>query len=118
VLDPESAGAGFAMLGLLVKRLAEPRVFMVELLPWLALGGLLGYARWRTAAMWLPVGLHAGWLVSNRLLQAWAASLSPSAPLARELMQAGLMPMVALLLTGIVLHFITPEQEDCSHAGD
>ena len=34
----------------------------------MAWGILLGYAVWRTGALWLPIGLHFGWNVALPLL--------------------------------------------------
>ena len=122
VVDPEGSAAGFHLLGLLAKRLADPWVLTAGFLPLFALGGLLGYARWRTASLWLPVGLHAGWIFSTRLFQELAKPLHLPAPFARALvgdtLQHGWIPLVALVVAGIVVHFIIPVQEDFEYGGD
>ncbi len=67
VADPEAAGTGFEMLRLLAGRFADWRCVCGHFLPLLALGGVLAYARWRTASLWLPVGLHTGWLFARAM---------------------------------------------------
>jgi membrane protease YdiL (CAAX protease family) len=62
VPDPDAAGVGFQMLRKIVAQVSEPRIVFGTFLPLLALGGLLAFARWRTASLSLPIGLHAGWL--------------------------------------------------------
>ena len=77
---------------------------------------------WRTASLWLPVGLHAGWIFSTRLFQELAKPLQLPAPFARALvgdtLQHGWIPLVALVVAGIVVHFIIPVQEDFEYGGD
>lgn len=112
VVNPESPWAGFELLRLLAKQMAEPWVLTAGVVPALVFGGLLGYARWRTASLWLPVGLHAGWTFANRLFHDFAKPLKVGATL-----QDGLLPLVALILAAVVLHFITPRHGDF-HYGD
>ena len=82
---------------------------------WLAFGGVLGFARWRTRSLWLPVGLHAGWIFANGMFLAVALPLNQPDPIARVLVGAtlrdGLIPLLAVALAGIVLHFMTPAAE-------
>ena len=83
--------------------------------PLLALGAVLAYARWRTASLWLPIGLHTGWLAAKAIL----ASLSQAkgageAVLSGALLQQGLIPLAAIVLAGFLAHHITfdPEHEE------
>jgi membrane protease YdiL (CAAX protease family) len=99
VPDPDASGVGFELLGLLLGRLAQPSVWVLEILPLLAMGGLLGLARWRTGGWWLPLGLHAGWVVANDLLVGF-----PSAARGHWLiggaLDEGLIPLAGFLLAG------------------
>lgn len=101
VSDPEAARPGFEMLRLLVMRFAEPAALLGSFIPLLALGGVLAYARWRTASLWLPVGLHAGWWFSKSLL----AELN-AVPSHNWLLQ-GIVPLAAILIAGVLARFLS-----------
>ena len=68
VVDPDAAGVGFELLRKIAAQFSEPRAVFGSLRPLLALGVVLAYARWRTASLWLPIGLHTGWIFVNGLL--------------------------------------------------
>lgn len=73
-VDPEIAHSGLAMLGLLTTMLLEnPCHHLAWILPWFMLGLVLGYARWRSKSLVLPVGLHAGWIFAMALQGRWFA---------------------------------------------
>jgi membrane protease YdiL (CAAX protease family) len=101
VKDPEAARPGFEMLHLVGMRFAEPGALLDSFVPLLALGGVLAYARWRTASLWLPVGLHAGWWFSKSLL----GELNP-APSHQWLLQ-GMVPLAAILIAGVLARFLS-----------
>ncbi|MBN8458583.1 MAG: CPBP family intramembrane metalloprotease [Verrucomicrobia bacterium] len=113
--NPEGSQVGFEVLAGQIVRLSDPWIIVGVLLPWLAFGGVLGFARWRTRSLWLPVGLHAGWLFANGMFLAVALPLNQPDPIARVLVGAtlrdGLIPLLAVALAGIVLHFMTPAAE-------
>ncbi|SDU30133.1 CAAX protease self-immunity [Verrucomicrobium sp. GAS474] len=59
-------GDGFRAVGLAFTPFAglgwcQPRLGLL-----VAVGLVLALARWRTGALWLPIGLHAGWIVAER----------------------------------------------------
>jgi hypothetical protein len=82
------------------------------LLPWLAFGCVLGFARWRTRSLWLPLGVHAGWALGNGLFLLLVVPLNQPDPIARVLVGAslshGLIPVAVVALAGMVIHFLTP----------
>lgn len=121
VVDPEGSRAGFELLSFQLKRLADPWIVASVLLPWWAFGTVLGFARWRTRSLWLPIGLHTGWVLGNSLFLTMAVPLNQPDPIARVLvggsLQDGLIPLVAMMLAGIVLHFMTPAPE-LDHGAD
>lgn len=67
VADPELPGVGFELLGKLASQFLQPRALLANFAPLLVLGGLLGWARWRTRSLFLPIGLHAGWWFAGSL---------------------------------------------------
>ena len=95
--------SGFAFL---------PKTFWQWREPGLVLGGfttlfvvalVLGYARLRTRALWLPIGLHAGWVFG---LKSFAkVSRHPAPPnlwIGGDLLH-GLGPVLVVVLTGAVV---------------
>jgi membrane protease YdiL (CAAX protease family) len=109
VADPEAARPGFELLRLLAVRFADGRSVLESFAPLLALGGVLAYARWRTASLWLPVGLHAGWLFAKGLLAklSTAAAGAAASAFSGSMLQQGLVPLVAILMAGVLAHFLT-----------
>lgn len=85
VADPDAAGTGFEMLGKLAARLADPQVLIGSFAPLLALGCVLASARLRTGSLWLPIGIHTGWILGNLVASSgngglpWAAIWFPIA---------------------------------------
>ncbi len=65
LLEPDGFSMGFTWLGSRIADFADWKIFLREFMPTLLLGGLLGYARWRTASLMLPIGIHAGWLFAS-----------------------------------------------------
>ena len=108
VADPEAARPGFELLRLVGMRFAEPGALLGSFMPLLALGGVLAFARWRSASLWLPAGLHAGWLFSKNLL----AELS--AMPAQNWLSQGVVPLAAILIAGVLARFLitNPASED------
>lgn len=80
-------------------------------LPWFAFGCVLGWARWRTASVWLPGGLLMGWLLADRLFskatQAIEFSDRFSVYLVSGSVQTGLVPLLGVFAVGGFVHLIT-----------
>ncbi len=114
VPDPDADGVGFQLLQMIGTRLADPRILIVEFLPLLAMGGVLGYARWRTASLWLPIGLHLGWKLAQVIFAKAAKPVPQSDDVAallsgRELVQ-GMIPLAAVLVTCALVYFLTQRE--------
>jgi membrane protease YdiL (CAAX protease family) len=80
--------------------------------PMLVLGGfttlfmvgvILGYARQRTRSLWLPVGLHAGWIIAKMGFTKIAQGNGVNWPWFGPDLLTGLVPVVVVLLTGAVV---------------
>lgn len=120
VPDPDGDGVGFTLLKMLGARLADPRVVVAELPGVAALALALGYARWRTASLWLPVGLHAGWKLADVLFVAVARPVPQADPLAALLagrnLTEGLLPLAGFLVLCGVVYFFTNGREGSDEA--
>jgi membrane protease YdiL (CAAX protease family) len=111
VPDPEAGRTGFELMRLMLSRFADWRSVFGDFVPMLALGFVLSYARWRTASLWLPVGLHSGWLFSKALLAKLSATTATGgAAISGGFLQQGLIPLVAIILAGLLAHYITAEE--------
>ena len=99
VADPDAAGTGFELLRKIAAQFSEPRIVLGTFTPLLALGGVLAYARWRTASLCLPIGLHAGWIFTNMILG--------GVPL-----KQGLAPLAGILIAGVLTHHLTRPADD------
>ena len=113
--DPEAASAGFVMLGKIFGRFADPMAIVSEFMVLSAVGVVLAYSRYRTASLWLPVGLHAGWVFGEKLFNAatWGV---PNLPrnvhwFVGETLKQGLLPLSVIAVTGILVHAMTRERE-------
>jgi len=107
IADPEHADAGFGMLRIMTGRMGAWQSACEILVPLLALGTVLAYARWRSAALWLPIGLHAGWLFAR---EAQTGLLDPiaGAPVLTELpWSPGCIPIITIVLAGVLAHRFT-----------
>ncbi len=111
VPDPDASGVGFELLKMMLSRLRSPAVWVREFLPLVAMGWVLGYARWRTASLWLPAGLHAGWILANGFFLSLARPVvsgdAISKVVAGTSLAQGLVPLVGTLAIGGLVHFLT-----------
>lgn len=111
VLDPDAAGTGFELLRKIAARFSDPRVVLGVFAPLLALGGVLAYARWRTASLWLPIGLHAGWIFVNAILASVTTAAGDPDSLiwliSGPSLQQGLLPLVGIVLAGVMITRLT-----------
>ncbi|MGD7652986.1 MAG: CPBP family intramembrane glutamic endopeptidase [Verrucomicrobiales bacterium] len=116
VADPEASGIGFELLEKTAMGFGDGRVVMGRFAPLLALGGVLSYVRWRTASLWMPIGLHAGWLFAAGMLGELTEPVMEMG--AREwvisggLLQQGLVPMLGIFLAGMLAHFLTDKSDE------
>ncbi|RYD23664.1 MAG: CPBP family intramembrane metalloprotease [Verrucomicrobiaceae bacterium] len=118
VLDPEASGVGFELLRKLIGRFSDPRAVFGAFTPLLALGVVLGYARWRTASLCLPIGLHAGWIFANAVLG--GVTLSTSRPdslmwvLSGATLDQGFVPLAGIVLAGILTNHLNLRSDDAA----
>lgn len=68
-------------------------------------GLILGFARMRTRSLWMPVGLHAGWIFWKMSFSKMSKRGAEDWPWFGRDMLIGLAPVLALLLTWAVVWF-------------
>lgn len=114
VLEPESMTAGLWLLGHIIGRFAEPMTLIAGLCTLTGVGLVLAYARWRTASLWMPIGLHAGWVFGIFVFKALTWPVAKLDPTFRFFigytLKEGLAPLIVVGLTGVAVHFLTRRQ--------
>ena len=102
-----------------------PQAFWQFSQPFLVLGGfttliiaglILGYARLRTRALWMPVGLHAGWIIGKMGLNKIADRVADAPPWFGPDLLVGIAPVLVLIFTACIvwwwLHDLPASQRD------
>ena len=111
-------GSGFEMTAAIFRKKAEPKLFFSEFLTLFAIGVILARARCATKSLWLPIGLHAGWIFANTLclgmtmpadaLKAGGFQFHAGGtgiPWIGEELKIGLLPLATLILTWLALEW-------------
>lgn len=108
IADPSSPGAGFELLGTILRHFADPVFFVTEFATLFFIGWILARARLRTAALWFPIGLHAGWIAAFKSHQMIYRQVE-SHPLfpwgVGESLRSGAVPLAVLAVTAVCCHF-------------
>jgi membrane protease YdiL (CAAX protease family) len=106
------ASSGWAELLNFTSVWPEPVVLLSGLASLFVAGWILGSAAVRTRSLWLPIGLHAGWVFAQQTSQVF---LRPAAPEVSALLPwvgpnlvsgavpTGILPLVALVATGLLV---------------
>jgi membrane protease YdiL (CAAX protease family) len=91
--------SGLALLPDTLSQFSQPGMLLLGFTTLLMVGIILGYARYRTRSLWMPIGLHAGWVIGKMSLmevvrhrEAW--------PWVGPDILTGLGPLLTLLATG------------------
>lgn len=100
---------GFRLLGATLSSFPEPALFGWAYLSLLLAGLLLGWAALKTRSLWLPIGIHAGFILGQQGMQ-WLAKFRAKPAdeflpwvgpnLVSGAVPTGLAPTAALLLIG------------------
>ncbi len=116
VLDPEAANAGFELLGQIFRRFADPTSMASEFSILAAVGVVLAYARYRTASLWLPIGLHMGWVFGVGIFKEATWPVFGLPDLVRLMvgphLREGLLPLSVVIVTGMLVHLMTRPREE------
>ncbi|MCP5535322.1 MAG: CPBP family intramembrane metalloprotease [Akkermansiaceae bacterium] len=116
VINPGDADAGFRMVALVARRFLSPQDFSLGFISLLVVGLILAYARYRTASLWLPIGLHIGWGYVHRIFQI-ITELSGDHLASAEVIigadrKSGLLPLSLLIATGLLVHVFVQISEE------
>jgi membrane protease YdiL (CAAX protease family) len=99
--------SGLALLPDTFSQFREPGLLLGGFTTLLLLGLILGYARDRTRSLWMPIGLHAGWIL-GKLALVDVTRHSEAWPWLGPDVSIGLAPLLTLLFAwGIVWWMLT-----------
>lgn len=105
--DPRAPWAGFQLLGSMIWHFTEPRFFVADFLTLFVLGLALAHARLRSGSLWLPMGMHCGWVLVFKLFhgQHFRIADGPIPPLlVGDNLRSGILPLAVIVLTTLVCH--------------
>ncbi len=108
VSDPTSVFAGFELLGKVLLHFTEPKFFVADFLTLTVVGIILCWARLRTRSLWFPIGLHAGWVYAYAAFNLYYnPAMHPLHPWGvGSNLRSGVIPLLALITTAVVCHFV------------
>ena len=108
-LPPVEWDTGFWLLGKIFGQLGDVQFLVAELILLFCVGWVLGWARLKTRSLWLPIGLHAGWVFGVKF---FSAATRKSAPLAEMLpwagpnLRVGFNSVIVVCLSGVIAWLI------------
>ncbi len=106
VIPPVEWDTGFWLLTKIFGQLGDVDFLLAELILLFCVGWVLGWARLKTGSLWLPIGLHAGWVFGIKLFSAAtrkAAPLEEMLPLAGPNLRVGFNSVVVVCLCGFLV---------------
>ncbi len=104
--DPRAWTAGFELLGLVLRNYLNPQFIAAELLTLFTVGMALAWARLRTGSLWLPIGMHAGWIFafkSFNLFHHPTPENGLGALFVGDSLKEGILPLATLALTWLLI---------------
>lgn len=93
--------SGFVLLPHVFSQFSEPLLVANKCLTLFVGGWILGYARLSTSSLWMPIGLHAGWIVAKMGFGKFTKRSGDLSPWFGSDLFAGIGPVVVLLATGL-----------------
>ena len=105
--DPGSSLSGFHLLQAILLRFQDLETVLFEFVSLTVIGLILGYARVATSSLWLPVGLHMGWIFAYTGFSYVAVSTPVTDPglhyLIGSNLKEGLFPLFTFGITALLV---------------
>jgi len=95
--------SGFNSIGHSFVQFGEPMLVLAGFTTLFLIGWILADARIRTASLWLPIGLHAGWILGNGVFNRLARREMLLLPWLGRNLLVGLIPLAVLGLTWLIV---------------
>src|SRR5205814_5744207 len=100
--------SGFESVAKSFSQFADPIMLLAAFATLLLIGVILADARLRTASLWLPIGLHSGWIFVSGLVGKLTRQTTIILPLLGKNMLVGLIPLALGLLTWGLIALLFP----------
>lgn len=100
--------SGFRSIAHSFAQFADPMLLLASFAALLLVGAILADARLRTASLWLPIGLHSGWVFVSGTIGKLTRSMSVPLPFLGKTMLIGLIPLALGLVTWGLIAFLFP----------
>ena len=91
--------SGFVSLAHSFDQFSEPMLVLAGFLTLFLIGLILAHARLRTQSLWLPIGLHAGWIFANGAFNKMAHREVVALPWLGKNLLIGIVPLGICLVT-------------------
>jgi uncharacterized protein len=95
--------SGFVSLSHSFDQFNEPMLVLAGFTTLFVIGIILGHARLRTQSLWLPIGLHAGWILASEAFGKIARREVMALPWLGRNLLVGLVPLSVCLLSWVLL---------------
>jgi membrane protease YdiL (CAAX protease family) len=95
--------SGFVSLAHSTDQFAQPALVLAGFTTLFVIGVALAHARLRTRSLWLPIGLHAGWIFFSEAFSKIARREVVALPWLGKSLLIGLVPLAICLLSWVLL---------------
>ena len=95
--------SGFISLAHSTDQFSQPMLVLAGFTTLFVIGVALAHARLRTRSLWLPIGLHAGWIFSSEAFAKLARRQVVALPWLGKSLLVGLVPLAICLLSWVLL---------------
>ena len=95
--------SGFVSLAHSFDQFGEPMLVLAGFTTLFVIGLVLAHARLRTQSLWLPIGLHAGWILASGAFGKIARREIVALPWLGKSLLIGLVPLAVCLLSWLLL---------------
>jgi uncharacterized protein len=95
--------SGFVSLAHSFDQFGEPMLVLAGFTTLLVIGIVLAHARIGTQSLWMPIGLHSGWILASSLFSKMARREIVAWPWLGKNLLIGLVPLAVCLLSWVLL---------------
>jgi uncharacterized protein len=95
--------SGFVSLSHSTDQFSQPMLVLAGFTTLFVIGVALAHARLRTHSLWLPIGLHAGWVFTSEAFSKIARHEVTALPWLGRSLLVGLVPLAVCLLSWVLL---------------
>ncbi len=103
--------SGFRSIAHSFVQFSDPMLVLAGFATLFVVGAILADARLRTASLWLPIGLHSGWIFVSGIFSKMTRQTTLMLPLLGKNLLVGLIPLGLGLITWAVVVFLFPHED-------